>query len=254
MHAIGFPEFIEMVDVKVSDLKIKIFADGADFNGICEMDGNPLIKGFTTNPTLMRKAGVDDYEAFARQLLEKITDKPVSLEVFADDLESMEKQALKIASWGDNVNVKIPVMNTKREFTGPILERLSKEGVVLNVTAIMTAQQVQDIADVLDSATASIISVFAGRVADTGRDPVPLMTKCVEILKNQPKADLLWASPRELFNIFQADEVGCGIITVTNDVIKKLANVGKNLDDFSLETVEMFYNDASAAGYQINVD
>tara|TARA_A100000171_G_scaffold1261_3_gene1435 strand:+ start:4018 stop:4749 length:732 start_codon:yes stop_codon:yes gene_type:complete len=237
----------------LDNLKVKIFADGADINGMLDMKKNPLIKGFTTNPTLMRKAGVADYESFARQVLEQITDAPVSFEVFADEFDEMEAQALKIASWGANVNVKIPVMNTKREFAGPLLERLSKEGVVLNVTAIMTNEQVRAIADAVDPKTASIISVFAGRIADTGRDPVPLMHEAHKILTElQPKAELLWASPRELLNIVQADETGCGIITVTNDVLKKLATVGKNLDDFSAETVQMFYDDACAAGFKID--
>ncbi|WOI11829.1 transaldolase [Thalassospira lucentensis] len=242
-----------MSNAVLDNLKVKIFADGADINGMLEMKKNPLIKGFTTNPTLMCKAGISDYEAFARDVLDQITEEPVSFEVFADEFDEMGAQALKIASWGKNVNVKIPVMNTKREFAGPLLERLSAEGVVLNVTAIMTNEQVKAIAEAIDPNTASIISVFAGRIADTGRDPVPLMNEANEILKDlQPKADLLWASPRELLNIFQADETGCGIITVTNDVLKKLGTVGKDLDDFSAETVQMFYDDACAAGFKID--
>jgi len=232
-------------------LKVKIFADGADFDGIMKMYANPIIKGFTTNPTLMRKAGIADYESFARKLLAAVPDRPVSLEVFADDFPEMIRQAKAIASWGPNVNVKIPVMNTKREFAGPVIRELSAAGVTVNVTAIMTAKQVREVADCLAAATPAIVSVFAGRVADTGVDPVPLMAECVSILKSKPKAELIWASPRELLNVFQADAIGCHIITVTNDVIAKLALVGKNLDDYSLETVEMFRKDAVAAGYTI---
>jgi transaldolase len=216
-----------------------------------KMYANPMIKGFTTNPTLMRKAGIADYESFARKLLAAVPDRPVSLEVFADDFPEMIRQAKAIASWGPNVNVKIPVMNTKREFAGPVIRELSAAGVTVNVTAIMTAKQVREVADCLAAATPAIVSVFAGRVADTGVDPVPLMSECVSILKSKPKAELIWASPRELLNVFQADAVGCHIITVTNDVLAKLALVGKNLDDYSLETVEMFRKDAVAAGYTI---
>lgn len=236
---------------KLNGLKVKIFADGADFDGIMKMYANPMIKGFTTNPTLMRKAGISDYESFARKLLAAVPDRPVSLEVFADDFPEMIRQGKAIASWGKNVNVKIPVMNTKREFTGPVIRELSAAGVTVNVTAIMTAKQVREVTDCLAAATPAIVSVFAGRIADTGVDPVPLMTECVSILKSKPKAELIWASPRELLNVFQADAIGCHIITVTNDVLAKLALVGKNLDDYSLETVEMFRKDAVAAGYTI---
>ncbi len=236
---------------KVNGLRVKIFADGADFDGIMKMYANPVIKGFTTNPTLMRKAGLTDYEAFGRKLLAAIPDRPVSLEVFADDFDEMERQALAIASWGKNVNVKIPVTNTKREFAGPLIKKLSAAGVAVNVTAIFTLDQVQRVTDCLHANTPAIVSVFAGRVADTGIDPVPLMAEAVRILKAKPKAELIWASPRELLNVFQADEIGCHIITVTNDIIAKLALVGKNQDDYSLETVQMFYRDASAAGYSI---
>ena len=236
---------------RLNGLKVKIFADGADFDGIMKMYANPMIKGFTTNPTLMRKAGIADYESFARKLLAAVPDRPVSLEVFADDFPEMIRQGKAIASWGPNVNVKIPVMNTKREFAGPVIRELSAAGVIVNVTAIMTAKQVREVTDCLAAATPAIVSVFAGRVADTGVDPVPLMTECVSILKSKPKAELIWASPRELLNVFQADAVGCHIITVTNDVLAKLALVGKNLDDYSLETVEMFRKDAVAAGYTI---
>ncbi len=232
-------------------LRVKIFADGADFDGIMKMYANPQIKGFTTNPTLMRKVGITDYEAFGRKLLAAIPDRPVSLEVFADDFDEMERQAKVIASWGRNVNVKIPVTNTKREFAGPLIRELSKSGVAVNVTAIMTLDQVQKVTDCLAPGTPAIVSVFAGRIADTGIDPVPLMTEAVKIMKSKPKSELIWASPRELLNIFQADAIGCHIITVTNDVLAKLNLVGKDLEQYSLETVEMFRKDAVACGFSI---
>lgn len=235
----------------VRSLKVKLFADGADVAGIREMEANPLIKGFTTNPTLMRKAGITDYKPFALEVLGIVTDRPVSFEVFADDFATMEKQAMEIASWGKNVNVKIPVTNTKGEFAGPLVGRLSRAGVQVNVTAMMTLDQVKRITDELDASTPGIISVFAGRIADTGRDPVPLMAEAVRIMQSKPKAELIWASPRELLNIFQADAIGCHIITATNDILKKLSLVGKDLGAYSLETVDMFYKDASAAGYDI---
>jgi transaldolase len=235
----------------VAALKVKLFADGADLAGMKEMAANPLIKGFTTNPTLMRKAGIGDYRAFAREVLAAIPDRPVSFEVFADEFGEMERQALEIASWGRNVNVKIPVTNTKGEFAGPLIERLSKRGVQVNVTALLTLEQVERVTERLASQTPAIISVFAGRIADTGVDPLPMMKKSVQILKSKPKAELIWASPRELLNIFQADAVGCHIITATNDILKKLSLVGKDLSRYSLETVEMFYKDAKAAGYSI---
>ncbi len=235
----------------IRNLRVKLFADGADLAGMKEMAANPLIKGFTTNPTLMRKAGIADYPAFARDVLKAIPDRPVSFEVFADEFAEMEAQALEIASWGRNVNVKIPVTNTRKEFSGALIERLSKAGVKLNVTAVMTLEQVKQITEKLSAKTPAIISVFAGRIADTGRDRVPVMKKSVEILKSKPKAELIWASPRELLNVFQADAVGCHIITATNDILKKLSLVGKDLDQYSLETVEMFYKDARAAGYTI---
>lgn len=238
-----------MVDTK--SLKVKLFADGADLAGMKEMAANPLIRGFTTNPTLMRKAGIADYKAFAREVLAAIPDRPVSFEVFADDFATMESQALEIASWGRHVNVKIPVTNTKREFSGALINRLSKQGVQLNVTAVMTLEQVKRIAERLAAETPAIISVFAGRIADTGRDPVPIMAETVKIIKVRPKAEIIWASPRELLNIFQADAIGCHIITATNDILKKLSLVGKDLDRYSLETVEMFYKDAKSAGYII---
>lgn len=233
------------------DLRIKLFADGADLAGILEMYADPRIQGFTTNPTLMRKAGIADYEAFARDLLARVTDRPVSLEVFADDLPEMERQARRIASWGPNVNVKIPVTTTTGESTAPIIERLASEGVVLNITAIMTLDQVRTVGAALAAETPAIVSVFAGRIADTGIDPVPHMAECLTILAERPKAELLWASPRELLNVFQADAIGCHIITATNDILKKLALVGKDLDLYSRETVQMFRTDALGAGYTI---
>jgi transaldolase len=236
---------------RVNDLKVKIFADGADLKGIIEMSKNPLIKGFTTNPTLMRKAGVSDYEGFARELLKSVTDRPVSFEVFADDFPAMIDQGRKIASWGKNVNVKVPVSNTSGEFAGPVLKALSAEGVVLNVTAIMTVDQVKAVAAELDPGVPAIISVFAGRIADTGVDPIPHMKACKDALSARPQAELLWASPREVLNVFQADNVGCDIITCTNDLIAKLSLTGKDLIDYSRETVQMFYKDATAAAFSI---
>jgi transaldolase len=235
----------------VQQLKIKLFSDGADLDSILSMYKDPKIKGFTTNPTLMRKAGITDYEQFGRKLLAAIPDRPISLEVFADDFANMEIQARKIAAWGPNVNVKIPVTNTKGEFAGPLLKTLSGEGVILNITALMTVEQVESVAACLDPNTPAIISVFAGRVADTGVDPVPLMAECLQALKSKPKAELLWASPRELLNVFQADEIGCHIITATPDILAKLKLVGKDLADYSLDTVKMFFNDATAAGFSI---
>jgi transaldolase len=235
----------------VNELKIKLFCDGADFDSIINMYANPHIKGFTTNPTLMRKAGITDYEQFGRKVLAAVPDRPISLEVFADDLDGMEKQARKIATWGPNVNVKIPVTNTKGEFTGRLIGALSKDGIVLNVTALMTLDQIAQVAESLCPETPAIISVFAGRIADTGVDPVSLMEKGLKLLKNRPKAELLWASPRELLNVFQADEIGCHIITATPDILAKLKLVGKDLQEYSLDTVKMFYTDATAAGYSI---
>lgn len=236
---------------KTSDLKIKIFADGADYESMMALYAEPYIKGFTTNPTLMRKAGIADYEAFGRKILAAIPDRPISLEVFADDFENMEMQARVIAGWGSNVNVKIPVTNTKGEFSGDLIRRLSSDGITLNVTAILSLRQVEQVANALDPDTPAIISVFAGRVADTGVDPVPLMTDALKLLKSHSKAELLWASPRELLNIFHADQIGTHIITVTHDLLKKLANVGYDLEAYSLDTVKMFYNDAQASNFSI---
>jgi transaldolase len=237
----------------VDQLRVKIFADGADLKGMKEAAAQPLVKGFTTNPTLMRQAGVSDYKAFALDVLKLIPDRPVSFEVFADDFPTMEAQGREIASWGDNVYVKVPVTNTKGEFAGPLMTRLSGSGIKLNVTAIMTNDQVSAVAAALAKDTPAIVSVFAGRIADTGRDPVPLMREAVSLLEDWPQAELLWASPRELLNIFQADEIGCHIITVTGDVIRKLALVGKDLDGYSLETVAMFYRDAQTAAFTIPI-
>jgi len=217
------------------------------------MAAKPWIQGFTTNPTLMRKAGVTDYKAFARQVLDAITDRPVSFEVFADDLPTMEAQAREIASWGSNVYVKVPVTNTQGDFTGPILTRLSRAGIKLNVTALMTRAQVRAVADALVPGTPAVISVFAGRIADTGADPVAMMQACVADLASRPELELLWASPRELLNLIQADAIGCHIITMTNDLLGKLPLLGKDHDQYSLETVAMFHRDALAAGYDIPV-
>ena len=235
----------------VNELAIKIFADGADVAGMLEMYAKPYIKGFTTNPTLMRQAGVSDYRAFARSALAVIRDRPISFEVFSDEFDEMERQALEIAGWGENVFVKIPITNTRREPAYDLIHRLSAAGVKLNVTAMMTLAQVRDVLPCVADGAACYLSVFAGRVADTGRDPVPLMAAAVELLRPYSNAELIWASPRELLNIFQAEAVGCHIITVTNDVLKKLATVGKDLSDFSLDTVKMFYEDARKAGFQL---
>lgn len=235
----------------VSDLKIKIFADGADYESMIALYARSYIKGFTTNPTLMRKAGITDYAAFGGKILAAIPDRPISLEVFADDFDDMERQARIIASWGGQVNVKIPVTNTKGDFSGKLINRLSKDGIRLNITAILSLDQVKRVADALDANASAIISVFAGRVADTGVDPVPLMTEALQALKARPNAELLWASPRELLNIFQADAIGTHIITVTSDILKKLDTVGYDLEAYSLDTVKMFYNDAAASRFSI---
>ena len=235
----------------VDQLRVELFADGAELEVIRTMAANPLIKGFTTNPTLMRKAGVSDYVAFAREALRIVPDRPISFEVFSDDFAEMETQALEIASWGPNVFVKIPITNTRRESAAPLVSRLSAAGVQLNVTAILTEAQVAEMAAVLSPRTACFISVFAGRIADTGRDPVPVIERSLAILRTLPAARVIWASPRELLNVFQADAVGCHVITATADVLNKLPQVGKDLTGFSLETVEMFRKDAVAAGYTI---
>ncbi|AXK83776.1 transaldolase [Pseudolabrys taiwanensis] len=235
----------------VEQLKIKIYADGADLKAMRTAASNPLIKGFTTNPTLMRQAGINDYKAFALEVLKAIPDRPISFEVFADDFPTMEDQAREIASWGDNVYVKIPVSNTKGEFAGPLLATLAHAGIKLNVTAIMTLDQVSRVGAALSADVPAVVSVFAGRIADTGRDPVPHMAESLHRLAGLPKAELLWASPREVLNIFQADQIGCHIITVTGDHLKKLSLVAKDLDEYSRETVTMFHNDAVSAGFNI---
>jgi transaldolase len=232
-------------------MNVKIFADGADRSSMLDLYKNPVVKGFTTNPTLMRTAGISDYEAFARNIVMAIPDRPISLEVFSDDFGEMERQALRIASWGDNVYVKVPVTNTHGESAVSLIRKLARAGVKQNVTAIMTLAQVRDVAAALRHGPAACISVFAGRIADTGRDPVPMMAAAVQLLKMYPHIELIWASPRELLNIFQADQVGCHIITVTQDVLKKLSLVGKDLDEYSLDTVKMFRNDAVKAGFEL---
>ena len=241
------------IENQVSNLKVKIFADGADIQNIRNLYSKSYIRGFTTNPTLMHQAGIEDYKTFAMEILQVIKDRPVSFEVFADDLPSMEAQAMEIASWGANVNVKIPITNTHGVSTVPLVKKLSSNGVICNVTAMFTLEQVQNIVDALDPSTPAILSLFAGRIADTGRDPLPLLREAIKIAGNRPRAELLWASPRELLNIFQADDIGCHIITVTPELLKKLDGVGKDLNQYSLETVSMFYNDAKSAGYTIEI-
>lgn len=239
--------------VSVNALRVKLFADGADLGVMRTMAANPHIKGFTTNPTLMRKAGISDYVAFSKDVLRIVPDLPISFEVFSDDFAEMEAQAMEIASWGANVFVKIPITNTRGESAAPLVARLAKAGVQLNVTAILTEAQVAGIARVLSPAVASFVSVFAGRIADTGIDPVPIIARSLELLRGQPKAEVIWASPRELLNVIQADQVGCHVITATSDVLNKLPLIGKDLGTYSLETVEMFRKDAVAAGFTIPV-
>ena len=237
--------------MQLGDLKVKLFADGADRAGILRMYANPLIRGFTTNPTLMRQAGVTDYEAFAKDIVSAVPDRPISLEVFADEFGEMERQALKISGWGENIYTKIPVTNTRGESSLDLVCRLARRGAKLNVTALMTLRQVKDVAAALAGGPPAYVSVFAGRIADTGRDPVPIMAEAVDILRPYANIELIWASPRELLNIFQADSVGCHIITATHDLLHKLALVGKDLDDYSLDTVKMFHRDAAQAGYEL---
>jgi transaldolase len=235
-----------------TDLNVKIFADGADKQSMLSLYQKPYIKGFTTNPTLMRQAGIVNYKAFAKEILTLITDRPISFEVFADDFETMRSQAMEIASWGNNVYVKIPITNTLGDSSVSLVHELAQQGVKLNVTALMTMKQVKDVSDAIANAVPCNISVFAGRIADTGVDPVPLMTEAVHILSRFPDQELIWASPRELLNVFQADAVGCHIITVTPDVLKKLELVGKCLTEYSLDTVKMFRRDALAAGFSLD--
>lgn len=232
------------------DLKIKIFADGANVTEMKRVYKEGLVKGFTTNPTLMKKDGVKDYESFAKEVLSEIKDMPISFEVFSDDFGEMEKQARLIGSWGENVYIKIPVTNTKSENSYALIKKLSGDGLKLNITAILTVKQVEEVMEAVSDKTKSIISVFAGRIADTGTDPVPYMKQSAGIVKRNKNAELLWASSRELLNIIQAEECGCDIVTVTNDIIKKLPMIGKDLTELSLDTVKMFYNDASSAGYK----
>jgi transaldolase len=234
-----------------TDFKVKLFADGADLNGMLQMYAKPWIRGFTTNPTLMRKAGVENYEAFARQVLAAIPDRPISFEVFADDFGEMERQGVKIASWGPNVYVKIPVTNTCRDSSAHLAERLAGQGVKLNVTALLTLEQVREIASALAGGPPACISVFAGRIADAGVDPLPIMRAALDIIRPHENIELIWASPRELLNIVQADDIGCHIITVTNDILGKLGTIGKDLAQFSLETVQMFHRDATASGFAL---
>jgi transaldolase len=236
---------------ELKDLRIKIFADGADREGMVALSREPHVKGFTTNPTLMNAAGVRDLEGFARDILEAIPDKPISFEVFADEFDEMEQQAVKISSWGPGVYVKVPVTNTRGESAAALVRRLSEQGIKLNVTALLTPDQVSKVSDALADGPAAIISVFAGRVADTGVDPVPLMREALQIVKPHSAIELLWASPREVLNIVQADQIGCHIITVTHDLLKKLPTLGKDLTEFSLDTVQMFYRDGQKAGFAI---
>lgn len=236
----------------IKSLKVKIFADGADINDIAEMNNNDLIRGLTTNPTLMRKAGIKNYKKFAKEVLTFVKVKPISFEVFSDELDEMKKQALQISSWGDNVYVKIPVTNTKGAPTLELVKDLVKEKVKVNVTAVMTVEQVKSISNCLDADVSNYVSIFAGRIADTGRDPISIMKESIEILKPINSSELIWASPRELLNIFQASEIGCHVITATTDILKKLNLVGLDLDVYSLETVKMFYKDASDSNFSID--
>jgi transaldolase len=236
----------------VDDLKIKIFADGADLEGIARLAKDPLIQGFTTNPTLMAKAnGAMVYEQFAREVLEAVDGKAVSFEVFSDEFDDMERQARLISSWAENIYTKVPVTNTRGESSGELIRKLAADGVKLNVTALMTPAQAGDVGACLEGGPPSIVSLFAGRVADTGRDPIPLMVEALEAVSPYPNVELLWASPREILNIVQADEVGCHIITVTHDVLAKLPTLGKDLDEFSLDTVKMFHDSAQSAAFTL---
>lgn len=236
---------------KIENLKVKIFADGADKLDMFAMYNKPYIKGLTTNPTLMRKSGIKDYRSFCKEILIQIKDKPISFEVFSDDFLEMERQAIEIASWGENVYVKIPITNTFKKSCYSLVKKLADQKVKINVTAIMTVNQVREVVSVLNPNIPSFISVFAGRIADTGRDPLPIMIESLKIIKDCPAAELIWASPRELLNIFQADEINCHVITATNDILKKLPLIGYDLDKYSLDTVKMFYNDAVSAGFKL---
>ena len=237
--------------MNLSELKIKIFADGADKRGILDLYRNPLIQGFTTNPTLMRQAGISDYEAFARDILAEVPDRPFSLEVFSDDFEEMGRQARKLATFGPNVYVKIPVTNTQGESAAPLVRQLTQENIKLNVTAILTLDQVRTTVEALEGSPSAYVSVFAGRIADAGVDPLPIMKDSLALMKPQPQLELIWASPREIFNLVQADGMGCHIITITHELLKKLPTLGKDLAEFSLDTVKMFHRDAVAAGFHL---
>ena len=239
-----------MTSVSVNNLRVKLFADGANLEQILELNRNPLFKGFTTNPTLMRVAGVTNFEEFSREMLGHVS-KPISFEVFSDDLDEMTTQAHKIASWGTNVYVKIPIMNTRGQSTKPVIENLVGKKIKVNITAIMDSSQVAEIIEVLNPEIPSYISVFAGRIADTGRDPLPILQRSLEIMRQNPAAELIWASPRELLNIFQADQIGCHIITATSEILAKTKIVGKDLIQYSRETVEMFRKDAIASNFKI---
>jgi len=235
----------------LADLKIKLYADGADIASMQQMYQLPYIQGFTTNPTLMNKAGIRDYAAFAQQVLKVIPDRPVSFEVFSDDFDDMARQARLIAAWGENVYVKIPVTNTKGESAVPLIRELTEAGVKLNVTAVFTLKQTDEIAAALQNGAPAILSIFAGRIADAGMDPVPLMAQALRLIQPMPNIELLWASPREVFNVVQANDIGCHIITATPDILGKLKSLGKDLTEFSLDTVKMFFNDATAAGFNL---
>jgi transaldolase len=237
--------------VTANDLQVQIFADGADIEGICTLRSNPLIKGFTTNPTLMKQAGIKDYLKFSKEVIEVIDGLPISLEVFSDDFAEMKTQALKLSALGENVNVKIPITNTKSESSSKLVSELAKDGVSLNVTALFTLKQVDDTVAALQGSRKSYISVFAGRIADAGVDPMPIMEGALQLMRSEKQLELIWASPREVLNIVQADQIGCHVITVTHDLLKKLPGLGKDLTQFSLETVAMFANDAASAGYRI---
>jgi transaldolase len=232
-------------------LKIKLFADGADLAGMVEMAAKAHVSGLTTNPTLMKKAGITEYVKFAKEVLREIQNKPISFEVFSDEIEDMKTQGEKIASWGENVYVKIPVTNTRGDSTQSVIKHLADNGIKVNVTALMTMEQVDHVSEALNPNVESCVSVFAGRIADTGRDPIPMMRAAIEKLSSNNRAELIWASPRELLNVFQANDIGCHIITATNDILGKLELVGKNLDDYSLETVQMFFNDAKSSNFQL---
>lgn len=243
--------YIKNMGQKLEDLRIKIFTDGADKESMLEANKLPYIRGFTTNPTLMRKAGVTDYEAFAKEILSEIKEKPISFEVFSDEFEEMVRQAKKLASWGDNVYVKIPITNTRGESSFDLVKELSADGLKLNITAILTLEQVKHILPSLRPGIPSIISIFAGRIANTGRDPFPIMIEAAKLVAQVDGAELLWASSREFLNIFQAEEAGCNIITVTPDILKNVEMLGRDLTELSLDTVKQFYNDAKSAGYQL---